>query len=140
MFYIWGMQITRLLTILLLVSCTGNRGKKLDNSNDVSCVNAFVRSLYDGRFDDAETIMVPDAAGAECLKQARFNYNQHMNRATKIRYKNAAVLIKKEPLVNDSIVIFICTDPITEKNKPFKTVRRNNQWLIEFSYTCSGNL
>lgn len=125
------------LCLLLFVSCSRKPAPAHDT--DLTCVNSFIRSIYDGNFDDAEKIMTNDEASRKCLQQSRFNYNQTMTRELKLQYKHGAVTLKKEP-VSDSVVVFICTDPVFGSTKPYKTVRRNNEWLVDFSYSCSGNL
>lgn len=130
-------RITFFLCILLFISC--GRKSVPAHDTDLTCVNSFIRALYEGEFEQAEKIMTSDEASHKCLQQRRFNYNQVLSKEQKIQYRHGSVTLKKEP-VNDSVVIFLCTDPVFGDTKPFKTVRRNNEWLVDFSYTCSGNL
>lgn len=126
-----------LCILVLFISC--GRKPAPVHDTDLTCVNTFIRLIYEGNFDEAEKIMTPDEASRKCLNQSRFNYNQVMTKELKQQYKHASAILRKEP-VSDSVVVFICTDPVYGSTKPYKTVRRNNEWLVEFSYSCSGNL
>jgi hypothetical protein len=132
------MQLLRGLLFIFLFSCSGKKNTP-EHGTDLICINSFIRCVYEGRFDEAEMIMATDTASAKCLQQSRFNYNQVMTKTQKSQYRNAAVTLTRQP-VNDSVVVFECKDPVSGLNKPFKTVKRNNGWQVEFSYTCSGNL
>jgi hypothetical protein len=122
----------------MLFSCNG--GNKIpDHSTDLTCVHSFIRCLYEGRFDEAEAIMTTDEASRKCLQQRKFNFQQVLTKNMKTQYRHASVTLRREP-VNDSVVVFICEDPVFKQTKPFKSIRRNNEWLVEFAYTCSGNL
>jgi hypothetical protein len=132
------MQLLRCLLLVLFFSCS-NKKNAPEHGTDLTCINSFIRCIYEGRFDEAEMIMTTDTASTKCLQQGRFNYNQVFTKTLKQQYKNAAVTLTRQP-VNDSVVIFECKDPVSGTNKPFKTVKKNNEWRVEFSYTCSGNL
>ena len=132
------MRLLLLLLPLALGACSGGK-KTPDHSTDLACVHSFIRCLYEGRFDEAERIMTGDEASRKCLQQSKFNYQQVLTKDMKTQYRHTSVTLKKEP-VNDSVVVFLCTDPISKQNKPFKTVRQNNEWRVDFGYSCSGNL
>lgn len=132
------MRLLLLLLFITLFACNSTK-KTPDHSTDLASVHSFIRCLYEGRFDEAELIMTTDEASRKCLQQRKFNYQQVLTKDIKTLYRHTSVTLKKEP-VNDSVVVFICTDPVSKQNKPFKTVRRNNEWLVDFGYSCSGNL
>lgn len=132
------MQRLNYFLLVLLISC--GSGKSVpEHDTDLTCVNSFVRCLYEGRFDDAEKIMTAGEASRKCLQQRKFNYQQVLTKTMKTQYRHTSVTLKREP-VNDTVVVYLCEDPISKQSKPFKAVRVNNEWLVDFSYTCSGNL
>jgi hypothetical protein len=114
--------------------------KPIDNTTEIACAKGFIQSIFRGEFDQAESYIVPDHSGTECLNKYRFTYNQFITKERKEKYKTASVILEKE-VVNDSITIIKYKDPVANTSPtPLKLIRKNNVWLIDFSYSCSGNL
>jgi hypothetical protein len=120
--------------------CADNK-ISIDNSTDNSCAQGFIQSLYHGDFDVVEKVMSPNKESMECLKKSRFNYNQFITKELKEKYKVASVIFTNKEIISDSVVIFYYKDPVANKNQPpLKLIKRNQEWWVEYSYSCSGNL
>jgi hypothetical protein len=128
------------LLFLHLFSCTSNK-IKIDTSTDLTCAQGFIKSLYRGQFDDAEKVMISNKESIACLKNGRFSYNQFITKDLKEKYKVASVIFNNKEIINDSVVIFYYKDPVADKNQPpLKLIKRNQEWLVDYAYSCSGNL
>jgi hypothetical protein len=124
--------------LFLFASCT--KVTKPDNSNNVVCANNFIRSIFQGEFDKANTIMIQNEANKDCLKKRKFNYNQLVTKNLKEQYKAASIVLKTIT-ETDSISFFEYKDPIRKVAlPPLKVIKINNEWLVDYAYNCSGNL
>ncbi len=123
-----------------LYSCN-TKPTKLPNQTAVQCVGEFMQSIYKGKFDEANTIMQQDSASISCLAKRRFNYMQLLDRKQKLKYKKASVIFDNTSPQSDSVVMFELTDPVNNLKLPtMKVKKKNNEWYVDFAYSCSGNL
>jgi hypothetical protein len=128
-----------LFAVSFLIACSPS-GKHVDHTTDISTAKGFIQSMFRGEFDKAELYIIADHSGSECMNKYRFTYNQFITKERKEKYKTASVIIEKE-VVNDSTTIIKYKDPVANTSPtPLKLIRKNNSWLIDFSYSCSGNL
>jgi hypothetical protein len=130
-----------LFVFMIMGACACSTPKeKIDTSTDLNCATGFIKNLYQGNFAICETVILSNADNAACLKKNIFNYNQNISKALKEKYKVASVILERE-IVNDSISIINYKDPVANKNQPpLKVLKQKNNWLIDYAYTCSGNL
>jgi hypothetical protein len=127
------------LFTFLLGACA-DKIRTPDHSTDLKCAHSFIRCLYDGKFDAAEKIILADEAGINCLKEKRFKYHQGISSEDKKKYKKASVLLDKE-VVNDSVVVYKYTDPVKNRAMPpIRVIKHEGNWLVDYAYSCSGNL
>jgi hypothetical protein len=127
--------------ILLLAACNSGSEKAPDTSTDLQCANAFIRSLYEGDFDRAETLMVPDSAGLKYLQQSKFNYKQGISDKQKMQYKEASVVLLDREVVDSQTTIIKYSDPVIKQTMPpIKVVKKAGGWRVDYAYSFSGNL
>ncbi len=135
------MKLFLLSIILLSIWSCSNHKESIDTSTDTSCAQGFIKSLYHGDFDRAEEVMIANKESIECLKNGRFSYNQFITKDLKEKYKVASVIFNNKEILSDSVVIFYYKDPVANKNQPpLKLIKRKQEWLVDYSYSCSGNL
>lgn len=129
-----------LVSVVLCNSCA-NTVEKPNNKTSIECVSNFMQSIYRGKFAEANTIMVQDKANIDCLNKKKFNYNQILTKQQKQQYKSGAIIFNNTIQQADSIHLFELSDPISKQRIPtLKVVKRNKAWLVDFAYSCSGNL
>jgi hypothetical protein len=132
-------QFFYLFLLLNCISC--NQQEKIDTSNDVNCAEGFIKSIYNGKFKLAETVILQNNENDACLKKYIFTYNQFITKELKEKYKVASIIFNNREVISDSISIFNYKDPIQNRNQPkLKLVKLNNIWKVDFAYSCSGNL
>ncbi len=138
--YFYTMKLLFLVGIYItLISC--NQTEKIDITNDVNCAEGFIKSMYNGKFKLAETVLLEDKENEECIKKYIFAYNQFITKELKEKYKVASIIFTNREIINDSVSIFNYKDPIQNKSQPkLKLVKINNLWKVDFSYSCSGNI
>jgi hypothetical protein len=137
------LNITIIFIGIMTISNYGcNEGvPKPANENAVVCANSFMRCLYEGKFDAAATIMQTDAASMDCLKKRKFNYQQKLTKEEKAKYKRASLNIKLDRTLSATESIFQVSDAMSEQNLPrLKVIKKGEDWLVDYGYSCSGNI
>ncbi len=130
-----------LFCLILLATACNNKPKKLLNTSDVEAASNFMRSVYQGKFDEAATIIINNEANKDCLQKRKFLYNQKVNKNLKKQYKTAGVILEKTSRESATISFFELKDPISNQKMPtLKVMQQNGEWLVDFAYSCSGNL
>jgi hypothetical protein len=124
-----------------LISGCGSSIKKPDNSTAILCAKNFIQSIYKGKFDEAATIITKDDESKDCLNKRKFTYQQTFDKQQKLAYNKSAVIFENTIQETENITLFEIIDPISRKKIPtLKVIKQGNEWLVNFAYSCSGNL
>jgi hypothetical protein len=135
-------MIKKYLAILIfaaaIFSC--NSEKKKIPTTDTEVAAAFVRSLLDNNFAEAEQFLLKDETNTQIFERFKKQYSEK-DKATLEKYKNAEIIVNETSYVTDSIYIFNYSNSYRPADKTvLKLVRINNKWLVDLKYTFSGNL
>jgi hypothetical protein len=126
--------------VFVAAACNSSKAPP-DNSTDLQCANAFLRSLYEGNFDRAGLLLLQNDDNLKHLQQAKFNFNQGTSEADKKIYKTASVILLSREPVDTQTVIFTYRDPVKKQTMPpLKVVKNANGWYVDFAYSFSGNM
>lgn len=120
--------------LLLFVACNNETQTAAPPENDVDAARTFIRYALDGKWKDAQRLIVPDSANQEWLAAAERSYSH--NDVTEQRgLRESSILIRNTKKINDSTSIVEYTNSFKKKEQVIKAVRRGGQWLIDLKYT-----
>ncbi len=99
----------------------------------------FIEASLKGDYDVAKEYLLKDSTNVEYFNGLK-DFNSKRSKEEKEGYKQANILIDSTEKLSDSVTIISYSN--TYKNKPsrLKMVRRNNEWLVDFKYTFTGNI
>ena len=68
------------------------------------------------------------------------DFNSKRSKDEKEGYRDANILIDSTQKISDSVTIITYSN--TYKNRPekLKMVKKNNEWLVDFKYSFTGNM
>lgn len=129
-----------LITALLIAGCSQSNHEK-KNSDPLEAGREFIDASLKGNYDYAKQYILPDSINLMYFDRAAEFY-KNMNENEKKGYKNADIIIAPAGIekVSDSVSIINYSNTFKNKPEKLKLVKKNNQWLVDFKYTFSGNL
>jgi hypothetical protein len=116
-----------------------NHSAEVNKKDPLESGRGFIESSLKGDYDEAQKYILPDSTNMQYLNGLREFYNNE-SQADKDGYKNANILIDSTQHLSDSVTIITYSN--TYKNEPskLKLVKKNNEWLVDFKYTFTGNM
>ena len=137
-------MIKNYLTLIILAAIIfycSNSDKKKTAVTQIDVANAFVRSLLDNNFTEAEQYLYKDETNSQIFERFKKQYSGK-DKATLEKYKEAQIIVNETSMVKpDSIFIFNYSNSYSRADTTIlKLVRIDNKWLVDLKYTFSGNL
>ncbi len=132
--------LTLIILAAIIFSCS-NSDKKKTAVTQIDVANAFVRSLLDNNFTEAEQYLYKDETNTQIFERFKKQYSGK-DKATLEKYKEAQIIVNETSMVKpDSIFIFNYSNSYSRADTTIlKLVRIDNKWLVDLKYTFSGNL
>ena len=129
-----------IILAVAIFSCS-NSDKKKTPVTQIDVANAFVRSLLDNNFTEAEQYLYKDETNTQIFERFKKQYSGK-DKATLEKYKEAQIIVNETSMVKpDSIFIFNYSNSYSRADTTIlKLVRIDNKWLVDLKYTFSGNL
>ena len=129
-----------LMFFFVAAAILGCADKKDTTSSDIDTAHNFIQDIQESKYEEAEKLMVNSAANQISLQQLR-KAASDKTAAEMDTYKNATIIINEIEAVSDSVTIvnYAVSSNKEQKNK-LKLIKNNGQWLVDLSYTFSGNL
>ncbi len=127
-----------LLTMIIsLAAC--NNSPEVRKTDPLESGRGFIEASLKGNYDEAKKYLLQDSTNIEYFNGLK-DFNSKRSNEEKQGYRDANILIDSTQKVSDSVTIISYSN--TYKNKPskLKLVRRNNEWLVDFKYTFTGNM
>ncbi len=121
---------------IILISCHTATESKPDTALDVGRV--FIRASMDGNFENARTLLLKDSQNVQQYNRYEKFYAD-LPLTERNNYKKASYEINKYEDLNDSVTIINYSNSFMHQPQEVKVVRTNNNWLVDFKYTSSGN-
>lgn len=94
----------------------------------------FVRAVLDGDYVKAETYILNDEEDLELYKRY-VDYMRKLDGKELIEYKQSNITIHEIEHQSDTTVIMKYSNSVSKDKQNLKVVKRNNKWLVDFSYT-----
>jgi len=129
-----------LILILLMgfFSCNEPEGFK-EAEDPIDAGREFVRAVLDGNYEKAVLYIEDNQEDKDLFER----YKQYMNnqpKKEKLQLKSSSIIINKVENLSDTVSIVNFSNSYSMKPTDLKIVQKNKKWLVDFSYTFSGNI
>jgi hypothetical protein len=125
------------LFMLVFVSCEQEAPRPEDA---LGTGRLFIRSLLDGNFKTANTLLYQDSSNQLSFKKFEDQYDSRLSKAEKEASKKSDIIIHEIENLNDSVMILYYSSSLQKQKKPLRILKKDNRWQVDFHYTYSGNL
>ncbi|MES2891743.1 MAG: hypothetical protein V4725_07015 [Bacteroidota bacterium] len=134
------MNIRICFSFILMLLFTACGDKKTVPNTDIEVAQAFIQSILDNKFEDAEKFVLKEETNEEYFKLFKTEYKSK-NKEELENYRNADIIINEIAQMNDSVsIINYSNSYIRNKSNKLKMVRVDGKWLVDLKYTFSGNM
>jgi hypothetical protein len=129
-----------LILVLLMgfFSCNEPEGFK-EAEDPIDAGREFVRAVLDGNYEKAVLYIEDNQEDKDLFER----YKQYMNnqpKKEKLQLKSSSIIINKVENLSDSVSIVNFSNSYSMKPTELKIVQKNKKWVVDFSYTFSGNI
>jgi hypothetical protein len=129
-----------LILVLLMgfFSCNEPEGFK-EAEDPIDAGREFVRDVLDGNYEKAVLYIEDNQEDKDLFER----YKQYMNnqpKKEKLQLKSSSIIINKVENLSDSVSIVNFSNSYSMKPTELKIVQKNKKWVVDFSYTFSGNI
>ena len=125
-----------LICFLAISAC--NRPAEVRKSDPLESGRGFIEASLKGDYNEAQRYILQDSTNIQYFNLAK-DFNSKRSNDEKDGYRDSNILIDSTQKISDSVTIITYSN--TYKNKPskLKLVKKNNEWLVDFKYTFTGN-
>ena len=119
-------------------SCNQPEGFK-EAEDPLDAGREFVRAVLDGNYEKAVLYIEDNQEDKDLFER----YKQYMNnqpKKEKLQLKSSSIIINKVENLSDTVSIVNFSNSYSMKPTDLKIVQKNKKWLVDFSYTFSGNI
>ena len=129
--------ISLLIITLAITAC--NHSAEVRKSDPLESGRGFIESSLKGDYDEAQKYILQDSINIEYFNGLK-DFNSKRSTDEKEGYRDANILIDSTQKISDYVTIITYSN--TYKNQPskLKMVKKNNEWLVDFKYTFTGNM
>ena len=129
-----------LILILLMgfFSCNEPEGFK-EAEDPIDAGREFVRAVLDGNYEKA-VLYIEDNQEDKDLFERYKHYMNNQPKKEKLQLKSSSIIINKVENLSDSVSIVNFSNSYSMKPTELKIVQKNKKWVVDFSYTFSGNI
>jgi hypothetical protein len=127
-----------LIVLMGFFSCNQPEGFK-EAEDPIDAGREFVRAVLDGNYEKAVLYIEDNQEDKDLFER----YKQYMNnqpKKEKLQLKSSSIIINKVENLNDTVSIVNFSNSYSMKPTELKIVQKNKKWVVDFSYTFSGNM
>jgi hypothetical protein len=129
-----------LILVLLMgfFSCNEPEGFK-EAEDPIDAGREFVRAVLDGNYEKAVLYIEDNQEDKDLFER----YKQYMNnqpKKEKLQLKSSSIIINKVENLSDTVSIVNFSNSYSMKPTELKIVQKNKKWVVDFSFTFSGNI
>ncbi len=127
-----------LILLMGFFSCNQPEGFK-EAEDPIDAAREFVRAVLDGNYEKAVLYIEDNQEDKDLFER----YKQYMNnqpKKEKLQLKSSSIIINKVENLSDSVSIVNFSNSYSMKPTELKIVQKNKKWLVDFSFTFSGNI
>jgi hypothetical protein len=127
-----------LILLMGFFSCNQPEGFK-EAEDPLDAGREFVRAVLDGNYEKAVLYIEDNQEDKDLFER----YKQYMNnqpKKEKLQLKSSSIIINKVENLSDTVSIVNFSNSYSMKPTELKIVQKNKKWLVDFSFTFSGNM
>lgn len=126
--------LTLLLFVLLVAGCKENSTTIPEKaSSDIDAGRKFVRAALDGKFDEAQQLLLADSLNLNYLEIAERSYEK-LSVADKESYKGASIIIHESRSLDDSTSLLVFSNTFKNDTDTLRVIRKEGQWVVDLAY------
>ena len=134
------MNRIKLFFFMIAISFTAcNNSPEVRKTDPLESGRGFIEASLKGDYDEAKKYLLQDSTNIEYFNGLK-DFNSKRSREEKEGYKDANILIDSTQIISDSVTIISYSNTYKKKPSKLKMVRQNNEWLVDFKYTFTGNM
>lgn len=126
-----------LVAMISFAAC--NNSPEIKKTDPLESGRGFIEASLKGNYDEAKKYLLEDSTNIEYFNGLK-DFNSKRSKEEKEGYKNANILIDSTQKISDSVTIISYSNTYKKKPSKLKMVRKNNEWLVDFKYTFTGNM
>ncbi len=126
-----------LLAVIIFEAC--NSSPEIRKTDPLESGRGFIEASLKGDYDVAKEYLLQDSTNVEYFNGLK-DFNSKRSKEEKDGYRDANILIDSMEKLSDSVTIISYSNTYKKKPSKLKMVRRNNEWLVDFKYTFTGNM
>lgn len=126
-----------LVTMISFAAC--NSSPEIRKTDPLESGRGFIEASLKGDYNEAKKYLLQDSTNIEYFNGLK-DFNSKRSKEEKEGYKDANILIDSTQKISDSVTIISYSNTYKKKPSKLKMVRQNNEWLVDFKYTFTGNM
>ncbi len=128
-----------LSSLVIIFFACNQSAKTKKNADPLEAGREFIDASLRGDYDYARQYLLIDSTNVMYFD--RFvDFDNKKPSAEKKEYKNANIIIDSTQNISDSVSIINYSNTYKKTPAKIKLVKKNNEWLVDFKYTFSGNM
>jgi hypothetical protein len=129
-----------LLSFVLIFSCKNVNDGYHKPENALDAGRSFIEQSLKGRFNNAKQYMLQDEENNYWLAKWSQEFSK-ISEQEKTGFSTASInILEIADVIPDSVTIIHYTNSYKNVPQKIKVVKHDNDWLVDFKYTFSGNL
>ncbi len=134
------MNRIKLFFFSIMISFTAcNNSPEVKKTDPLESGRGFIEASLKGDYNEAKKYLLQDSTNIEYFNGLK-DFNSKRSKEEKEGYSDANILIDSTEKISDSITIISYSNTYKKKPSKLKMVRKNNEWLVDFKYTFTGNM
>lgn len=129
-----------ILSLVVFWSCSNDGDGYSKPENALDAGRSFIEQSLKGKFNNAKQYMLQDEENSYWLAK----WSQEFSKKTeqeKTAFSTASInILEIADVVPDSVTIIHYTNSYKNVPQKIKVIKHENDWVVDFKYTFSGNL
>ncbi len=125
--------------LILFISACNQSAKTKKNADPLEAGREFIDASLKGDYAYAKEYLLPDSTNLMYFDRFA-EFDNKKSSSEKNGYKSANIIIDSTQTISDSVSIISYSNTFKKTPSKIKLVKKNNEWLVDFKYTFSGNM
>ncbi len=116
-----------------------NDSTEVRKTDPLESGRGFIEASLKGDYAEAKKYLLQDSTNIEYFNGLKV-FNGKRSTVEKEGYKDANIIIDSTQNISDSVTIISYSNTYKMKPAKLKVVKQNNEWLVDFKYSFTGNM
>lgn len=129
------------LFLQFFCACTNDERDRSDTTltseNDADAARNFIRSVLDGKLDNARAMLVQDSLNLQLFDAYERIYNSRTSAQDKRGYRESSITIYAVRPLDDSMSVISYSNSYKKRVDSLKVIRDNGNWKIDLKYSLT---